>query len=276
MADPKLANGRVAWVTGASRGVGRGVAIALGQAGWTVYVTARSSAAGRTGHLPGTAELTAAAVTEAGGDGIAVICDHRDDDAVAGVADRISADHGRLDLLVNNVWGGYERLNAGAWDEWNAPLWRQPVELFDAMFDAGVRAHYVALAVCAPLLIAAPASTGRPSLVVATSFAMPESGQGGFGAAYSMAKVADDRLALAAAAQLGEYRVASLAVHPGWVRTEGVLQFAEHVDLTGSQSPEGVGRAIAGLADDPDLMTLTGQALSVEFLAAHYSVDVTT
>ena len=263
-------------MTGASRGVGRGVAIALGRAGWTVYVTARSSAAGRTGHLPGTAELTAAAVTEAGGDGIAVICDHRDDAAVAGVADRISADHGRLDLLVNNVWGGYERLNAGAWDEWNAPLWRQPVELFDAMFDRGVRAHYVALAVCAPLLIASPASTGRPSLVAATSFAMPESGQGGFGAAYSMAKVADDRLALAAAAQLGEHRVASVAVHPGWVRTEGVLQFAEHVDLTGSQSPEGVGRAIAGLADDPDLMTLTGQALTVESLAARYSVDVTS
>jgi NAD(P)-dependent dehydrogenase (short-subunit alcohol dehydrogenase family) len=276
----------VAWVTGASRGVGRGVAIALGQAGWTVYVTARSSAAGRTGHLPGTAELTAVAVTDSGGEGIAVICDHRDDNAVAGVADRIRADHGRLDLLVNNAWGGYERLNAGAWDEWNAPLWQQPFELFDAMFAAGVRAHYVALAVCAPLLIATQASTGRHGigrhgtgqhgLVVGISVAIPESGQEGFGAAYSMAKVADDRLALAAAAQLGEHQVASVAVHPGWVRTEGVLQFAEHVDLTGSQSPEGVGRAISALADDPDLMALTGQALSVEFLASRYGADVTS
>jgi NAD(P)-dependent dehydrogenase (short-subunit alcohol dehydrogenase family) len=274
-----MSNKRVAWVTGASRGVGRGVAVALGQAGWTVYVTARSSASGLTGHLPGTVEATAAAVTDAGGDGVAVICDHRDDGAVAAVAERIRADHGRLDLLVNNTWGGYERLNAGAWEEWNAPLWEQPFELFDAMFDGGVRAHYVALAACAPLLIATSARTGpirtsEHGLVVTISAAIPESGQGGFGAAYSMAKVADDRLALAAAAQLSEYQVASVAVHPGWVRTEGVLQFAEQVDLTGSQSPEGVGRAIAALADDPDLMTLTGQVLTAESLASRYGVDV--
>jgi NAD(P)-dependent dehydrogenase (short-subunit alcohol dehydrogenase family) len=107
---------RVAWVMGGSRGVGRGVAVALGQAGWAVYVTARSSAAGRTGHLPGTVEQTADAVTAAGGDGVAVPCDHRDDDAVKAVAARIQAEHGRLDLLVNNAWAGYERLNAGAWE----------------------------------------------------------------------------------------------------------------------------------------------------------------
>src|SRR5215475_601469 len=127
---------RVAWVTGGSRGVGRGVAIALGQAGWVVYVTARSSADGRTGHLPGTVEQTADAVTAAGGSGVAVPCDHRDDEAVRAVAARITADHGRLDLLVNNAWAGYERLNAGAWQEWNAPFWRQPLELFDAMLPA--------------------------------------------------------------------------------------------------------------------------------------------
>lgn len=218
--------------------------------------------------------MTAAAVTDAGGEGIAVICDHRDDDAVAAVAGQIRADHGRLDLLVNNVWGGYERLNAGAWQEWNAPLWQQPIELFDAMFHSGVRAHYVALAECAKLLIATSASTGRHGLVAGISVAMPESGQGDFGAGYSMAKVADDRLALAAAEQLREHQVASVAVHPGWVRTEGVLQFADQVNLTGSQSPEGVGRAIVALADDPDLMTLSGQALSVELLASRYGVDV--
>ena len=121
---------RVAWVTGASRGVGRGVALALGQAGWVVYVTARSSAAGRTGHLPGTVEQTADAVTAAGGSGVAVPCDHQDDAAVTAVAARITADHDRLDLLVNNAWAGYERLNAGAWQEWNAPMWEQPLELF--------------------------------------------------------------------------------------------------------------------------------------------------
>jgi NAD(P)-dependent dehydrogenase (short-subunit alcohol dehydrogenase family) len=262
---------RVAWVTGASRGIGRGTAVAFGHAGWIVYVTARSSAAGRTGHLPGTVEATAAAVSAAGGQGVAVVCDHRDDPAVAAVAGRIAAEHGRLDLLVNNAWAGYERVNAGAWDEWNAPLWQQPLELFDAMFTGGVRAHYVALAQCAPLLIATPAS-----LVVTVSFAIPEAGQHGFGAAYAMAKTADDRLALAAALQLREHDVASVAVHPGLVRTEGVLQFAGQLDLTRSQSPEGVGRAIAALAADPDLMSLTGRALSIDALAARYGVDAST
>ena len=260
---------RVAWVTGASRGVGRGVAVALGQAGWVVYVSARSSAAGRTGRLPGTVEQAAAAATAAGGLGVAVVCDHRDDTAVRAVAARIRSEHGRLDLLVNNAWGGYERLNAGGWQEWNAPFWEQPIELFDAMFGGGVRAHYVATAVCAPLLIATP-----HSLVVTVSVAVPEAEQHRFGTAYAMAKTADDRFALAAAIQLGEHGVASVAVHPDWVRTEGVLQFAEQVDLSASQSPEGVGRAIAALAGDPEVLSLTGQALAVEALAARYGVDV--
>jgi len=262
---------RVAWVTGGSRGVGRGVAVALGRAGWVVYVTARSSAGERTGHLPGTVEQTADAVTAAGGSGIAVPCDHRDDAAVRAVAARITADHGRLDLLVNNAWAGYERLNAGAWQEWNAPFWEQPLELFDAMFGGGVRTHYVAAAVSAPLLIATPRS-----LVVTVSVAVPETEQHAFGAAYAMAKTADDRLALAAAIQLGEHGVASVAVHPDWVRTEGVLQFADQVDLSSSQSPEGVGRVIAALAGDPEVMGLTGQALTVKALAARYGIDVSS
>lgn len=260
---------RIAWVTGASRGVGRGVALALGQAGWVVYVSARSSAAGRTGHLPGTVEQTADAVTAAGGLGVAAVCDHRDDTAVKAIAAEIEAAHGRLDLLVNNAWAGYERLNAGAWQEWNAPFWEQPIELFDAMFGGGVRAHYVATAVSAPLLIATP-----HSLVVTVSVAVPEAEQHRFGTAYAMAKTADDRFALAAAIQLGEHGVASVAVHPDWVRTEGVLQFTEQVDLSASQSPEGVGRAVAALAGDPEVLSLTGQALAVEALAERYGVDV--
>ena len=172
-------------------------------------------------------EQTADAVTAAGGLGVAVPCDHRDDTAVRAAAARITADHGRLDLLVNNAWAGYERLNAGGWEEWNAPFWEQPLELFDAMFGGGVRAHYVAAAVSAPLLIATP-----HSLVVTVSVAVPETEQHAFGAAYAMAKTADDRLALAAAIQLGEHGVASVAVHPDWVRTEGVLQFADQVDLS--------------------------------------------
>ena len=108
------------------------------------------------------------------------------------------------------------------------------------------------------------------------SVAVPETEQHAFGAAYAMAKTADDRLALAAAIQLGEHGVASVAVHPDWVRTEGVLQFADQVDLSASQSPEGVGRAIAALAGDPEVMGLTGQALTVKALAARYGVDVSS
>ena len=132
------------------------------------------------------------------------------------------------------MWGGYERLNGGAWEEWNAPLWEQPLELFDAMFASGVRAHYVALTRCASLLISTPAS-----LVVAVSFAVLVSSQHEFGAAYAMSKAADDRLAAAAARQLRGHDVASVAVHLGLLRTEDVLQFAEHLDMTASQSREG-------------------------------------
>ena len=260
---------RVAWVTGASRGVGRGIAVALGAAGWAENVTARSSAAGRTGHLPGTVEEAAAAVTAAGGHGAGIVCDHADDAAVTAVARRIGGERGRLDLLVNNVWGGYERINAGLWEESRAPLWEQPVEVFDAMFTRGVRAHYVALAVCAPMLISTPAS-----LVVTVSNAVSADGDGG--GAYAMAKLADDRLALTAALQLKEHKVASVAVHPGWVRTEGATQFAEYLDLSQPQSPEGVGRAVTALAADPNALSLTGQALSVDDLATRYGIDVSS
>lgn len=238
--------------------------------GW-FYLTARSSGAHLTGQLPGTVEETADLVTSAGGHGVAVVCDHRDDTAVAAVAERITAEQGRLDLLVNSAWAGYERLGAGEWEEWNARLRQQPVALFDAMFSGGVRAQYVATAIAAPLLIETPGG-----LIVTLSVAIPAAGQQAFGAAYAMAKVADDRLALAAAGQLRDHGVTSVALYPGWVRTEGVLTYADQLDLTGSQSPAGVGRAIRALADDPYRLSLTGQALTVADIAARYSIDVTS
>jgi NAD(P)-dependent dehydrogenase (short-subunit alcohol dehydrogenase family) len=263
-------NERVAWVTGASRGVGHGIAVALGRAGWTVWVTGRTTeAGGGPPNAPGTVERTARSVDEAGGTGVPAVCDHTDDDAVRAVVDRIRDTHGRLDLLVNNVWGGYERLNAGAWDEWNAPLWEQPLELVDLMLGAGVRAHYTSLALAAPLLIASPRG-----LVVTVSFDVDESGGEPFGAAYSLAKVADDRLAAVAARQLRRHGVTSVALHPGLVRTEGVLRFADYLDLRESQSPEGVGRAVVALADDPEVLAVTGRTLAVDDLAWRYGIDV--
>jgi NAD(P)-dependent dehydrogenase (short-subunit alcohol dehydrogenase family) len=261
---------RVALVTGASRGIGRGIAVSLGAAGWTVWVTGRSSeATGRSGHLPGTVEETAQAVTAAGGHGVAVACDHRDDDQVRALVARIEGESRSLHLLVNNVWAGYERLNAGEWAEWNAPFWEQPLQLWDAMVNGGLRAHYVAAVLCAPLLRETPGS-----LIVTVSMHVGTRHEPQYGVAYSVVKAADDRLALALATQLRGDGVASVALHPGLVRTEGVVQFAEHLDLSDSQSPAGVGRVVAALAADKERLALSGRALTVAELADRYGVDV--
>jgi NAD(P)-dependent dehydrogenase (short-subunit alcohol dehydrogenase family) len=263
---------KIAWVSGASRGIGRGIAQALGQAGWTVWISARSSrAAGSTSHLPGSVEETAEEVTAAGGRGIGVICDHRDDEQVRALVNRIETESGALHLLVNNAWAGYERLNAGEWVEWNAPFWDQPLALWDSMMEAGLRTHYVASALSAPLL---RRSVG--SAIVTVSMDVGAAHDQAHGVAYSVAKAADDRLALAMAGQLAASGVASVAIYPGLVRTEGVMQFAEHFDLTVSQSPAGVGRVVTALACDPEIMAMTGQTFHVADLAHRYQVDVSS
>jgi NAD(P)-dependent dehydrogenase (short-subunit alcohol dehydrogenase family) len=254
----------VALVTGGSRGVGRGIAIGLGAAGWTVWVSGRSSVAtGSTSHLPGSIETTAEAVGKAGGVGIPWRCDHTKDEDVSALAAAVSDRDGRLDLLVNNTWAGYERLNSGAWDEWNAPFFEQPVELFDSMLMSGVRSHYLTTARCARLLMAASSA-----VVVTVSFG----GAGPVG--YVVSKAADDRLAQALSGRFPSGRVTSVGIHPGLVTTEGVLQFREHLDLAAAQSPEGVGRVVAALADDPNRSRFDGRVLDVDLLANEYGVDV--
>lgn len=141
-------SGRVAVVTGASRGVGRGIAVELGAAGATVYVTGRSVDDDRTENLPGTVDGTAEAVTAAGGAGIAVRCDHTDDEDVRLLFERVTSEQGRLDLLVNNAWGGYEQYD----ESFDAPFWEQSIRRWDAMFDAGVRPAFTASRLAVPLL----------------------------------------------------------------------------------------------------------------------------
>ena len=143
--------GKIALVTGASRGIGRGIAQELGAAGATVYVTGRSvRGSATTENLGGDVDGAAALVTHSGGSGIPVRCDHTRDADVEALFERIRREQGRLDILVNNVWGGYERFGDA---DFVAPFWEQPMWRWDLMFDAGVRAHYAASRLAAPLMI---------------------------------------------------------------------------------------------------------------------------
>ena len=250
--------GKVALVTGASRGVGKGIALAVADAGATVYVTGRSVARAPTTSLPGTIEQTA---VETGAR--AIRCDHRDDDSVRAAFEQIEREQGALDVLVNNVWGGYELLHEGRYDTFARPFWEAPLSLWDGMFSAGVRAHYVASALAVPLLL-----RRRGGLIVnVSSFAAANPKEV---VPLGVAKAATDRLSALMAEQLREHGVAVVSVYPGLVRTEGILKWRDYIDLSNSESPWFVGRAVAALASDDDVLARTGQTLVAAELAEEY------
>ena len=256
--------GKVALVTGASRGIGKGIALGLGEAGATVYITGRTVEEGQAAvDLPGTIAQTAEEVSILGGKGIAVRCDHRNDEEVKDVFQRIQAEQNRLDILINNVWGGYEHFNDGTafWKE--KGFWTIPLARWDKMFEAGVRAHYVASILAAPLMIAQ-----RSGLIVNVSFFAAQKDNAGV--AYGVAKAADDRMAACMAHELREHDVAAVSLYPGLVRTESVMKAAEYFDLSNSESPQFIGRAVAALAQDPNLMQKSGQVLVAAALALEY------
>lgn len=256
--------GKVALVTGASRGVGKGIALGLGEAGATVYVTGRTQQDGTAvSRMPGTVFQTAAEVNRLGGVGIAVPCDHRDDAQVLALFERIHLEQGRLDILVNNVWAGYEHFTDGT-EFWNEKgFWDMPFERWDKMFQAGLRAHFVASALAAPLMIAQ-----KSGLIVNTSFFAAQ--RVDRGVAYSVAKNADDHMAACMAHELREHQVAVVSLYPGLVRTESVMANAQHFDMTNSESPQFIGRAVAALATDPKVMEKTGKVLVAAQLALEY------
>ena len=262
MIDDRV-DGKVALVTGASRGVGKGVALALGEAGAVVYITGRTvSGEQPTTPLEGTLDATAAEVRAQGGECVAIQCDHRDDDAVRNVLSRIQSERGRLDVLVNNAWGGYEPLHAGRFEEFQAPFWEQPFEFWDGMFAAGVRTHYVSSSFGAPLMLE------HGGLIVnMSSFAGVSSKEN---VALGTAKAATDRLSLLMSEQLRAHGVAVVSLYPGLVRTEGILKWKDYIDLSNSESPLFVGRAVAALAADPRLMDRAGETLVAAELAAEY------
>jgi len=243
---------RVAWVTGASRGVGRGIALALGAEGWTVYMTGRTV---------DRLEAAAATVTERGGRGVVCPCDHRVDAEVQGVAERIAREAGRLDLLVNNVFAIPEA------PIWGRPFWEQPLSQWDDMHTVGLRSHFVATVYAVPLLLEA----ARPLVVHISSFA----GQRYLlNVAYSVGKAGVDRMAADMAHELRDHGVAVISLVPGVVRTEWVLEQAElPFSLEHTESPEFTGRAVVALADDPDVMARSGEVCVVAELAQTHGFD---
>lgn len=276
----KPLTGQVAVVTGASRGAGRGIALELGAAGATVYVTGRSTRSApapgyeqiqqlsQLDRLPGSIDETADELTALGGHGIAVRCDHTQEDEVRQLFERVQREQGRLDLLVNNAWGGHESFD-GVFD---APFWQHPLSHWSAMIDRGLRNHLVASRCAAPIFVAQ-----RRGLIVTTTFWDRGHYMKG-NLFYDLAKAGMTRLAYGMAQDLKPHGVASLALSPGWMRTEFVLaghqtdeaHWHDKPALARTESPRYLGRAVAALAQDTAVMERTGEVLRVGELARHY------
>jgi NAD(P)-dependent dehydrogenase (short-subunit alcohol dehydrogenase family) len=229
--------GQRAVVTGGSRGIGRGVAGELARQGAKVFVTGRTDS-----------DLQSI------GEGVVGIrCDHIDDGDVEAAFQQIARE-GAIDILVNNVWGGYERMVDNGEFTWMKPFWQQPLWRWDGMFGAGVRAHYQASQLAASGMVAA----GR-GLIVNISHWAAQKHLGNV--AYGVSKAATDKMTAHMAAELQPHGVTVVSLYPGMVRTEKVMASAAWLDLSNSESPEFIGRAIAALASDPDVIRHTGKIL---------------
>jgi NAD(P)-dependent dehydrogenase (short-subunit alcohol dehydrogenase family) len=269
--------GAIAVVTGSSRGAGRGIALELGAAGATVYVTGRS--VGGTiapGYdrmlaklgldaMPGSVDETAEEIERLGGVAIPVRVDHTQEAEARSLFDRVDREQGRLDLLVNNAWGAHQDYIG------SAPFWEQPLTHWEGMFERGVRNHVLSSMAAAPIFV-----RQRHGLIVTITFWDRWRYAGNF--FYDVAKAAMTRLAYGVAQELRPHGVASVAVSPGWMRTELILtayrtdeaHWREVPALAGTETPRYVGRAVIALASDSKVMEKSGSVFRVGDLATEY------
>jgi NAD(P)-dependent dehydrogenase (short-subunit alcohol dehydrogenase family) len=266
--------GKIALVSGATRGGGRGIAVALGEAGATVYATGRSTRAQRSEiDRPETIEETAELVTAAGGEGIAVAVDHLDSVQVAALIERIDSEHGRLDLLVNDIWGSEHLF------EWDKPVWEHDLERGLRLLRLAIDTHLVTSHHALPLLVRQP---GGLVVEVTDGTAAYNADHYRVSMFYDLAKTSVIRLAWGLAQELRQHECTAVALTPGWMRSELML---EHHSVSESnwreatersphfcisETPRFVGRAVAALAGDPDVSRWSGQSLSSGQLAQVY------
>ena len=254
-AAPRL-DGSVALVTGATRGVGRGVALVLGEAGATVYVSGRT-----------TIEEVAEEVTVRGGRGVPARTDHEDDTQVEALFERIEREAGRLDLVVGNAWGGYadhDRRSFGA------PHWEQPLSRWQTMFDAGLRNQLTTARFAAALMVA----QGSGLIVFTGGWDDPGEYLGNL--YYDVSKTGVSRLVAGLGHELRDRDVAVVGIVPGFTRTEAVLDAftAEGMDPPeAAHSPEYVGRAVVSVAADPENHSLNGTSVQVATLGERYGFE---
>jgi len=272
---PGPLDGKVALVAGATRGAGRGTAVALGEAGATVYCTGRTTRERRSEYdRPETIEDTAELVTAAGGDGVAVAVDHLEADQVEALVRRIDAERGRLDVLVNDIWGG-ELLF-----EWDTPVWEHDLEKGLRMLRLAIDTHLITSHFALPLLIRGPGG-----LVVEMTDGTREYNAERYrlSAFYDLAKAAVLRLAFAQGVELAPHGCTAVALTPGWMRSEMMLENYGVTEASWrdaatknphfvaiSETPRFVGRAVAALAADPDVHRRNGGSFSSGGLAREY------
>ena len=266
--------GKVALVAGATRGAGRGIAVELGAAGATVYVTGRTTREQQSEYKrPETIEETAELVAQAGGTGIAVQVDHLVPEQVKALVERIRFEQGRLDILVNDLWGGEQLF------EWDTPVWQHNLENGLRLLRLGIDTHLITAHYAMPLLIEQPGGlhiemTDGPAHYNATHYRLSPF--------YDLAKVAANRMGWTHAKDLEKHGATSISLTPGWLRSEMMLQAfgvreENWLDATEhqphfviSETPRFVGRAVAALAADPDRHRWNGQSLSSGQLAKVY------